>query len=256
MPTEVVITERDHRDDGKLWYKVRMTWEGGRTSGFEWFPANELIELDNKTRAAGNDEPLVEQAMKSCDDIYSARRTGRLPFTPSTSPSNGQHAGSAPVAARAVRAAEDDADVPAEASTAPAAAKAKATNAKVQRRKYTNLQAAALAVKAAKKTGVATGKDAAVFCVGDRVIWASDAPHPARFGVSGASSTGSKVTTGKGKAIPPPVGKVLDINKKVHADDAAMSGLLVEWRKDDRSVLTSIDPKQHFELWETPSPKK
>ena len=102
---------------------------------------------------------------------------------------------------------------------------------------------------------MATGKNAAVFCVDDLVVWASETPHPARHAVSRASSTRSKGSKGKGKANPP-VGKVLDVNKKTHENDADTSGLLVEWRKDDKTVMTSIDPKQNFELWATPSPQK
>ena len=101
---------------------------------------------------------------------------------------------------------------------------------------------------------MATGKNAAVFCVDDRVVWASETPHPARHAVA---STRSKATKGKGKGkANPPVGKVLDVNKKAHKNDADVSGLLVEWRKDDETVMTSIDPKQNFELWATPSPQK
>lgn len=115
--------------------------------------------------------------------------------------------------------------------------------------KHAAPEAPSLAAAPKRSRRLASGKGAVVFRVDDRVVWASETPHPARHVVTRASSTRSKVAKGKSKASDPPVGKVLDINKKAHMSDADTSGLLVEWTKDDQSVMTSIDPKQCFELW-------
>ena len=67
VPTDIEISEKEFRDDGTLYYKASMKWEGGTTEGFEWFPASELKALDNKIRAAGKEPPFIDDVMQRFD---------------------------------------------------------------------------------------------------------------------------------------------------------------------------------------------